>query len=396
MTSITESDSIHRINLSGKEVVLVGTAHVSSESVKEVEEVIRGENPNRICVEIDASRYKSITEGQKWENLNISQVLRKRQGFLLLSNLVLSSFQKRMGALQGTTPGDEMKKAIHVANELNVPFTFSDREIQITLRRAWKKASLWQKMKMMAALLSSFFSREELSADEIEKLKKKSAMQDMMDELAAYLPSVKEILIDERDRFLASSIYAVKEDKIVAVIGAAHAPGIIRWFEEFEKGNKSTNIDDINHVQPPGKFSKVLPWIIPVLVVGLLTFGFINSGLEQGLKMVLVWVLSNGILSAIGAIIALAHPLTILISFLAAPLTSLNPTIGVGIVSGLLEYYLRKPKVKDFENLTDDLASVKGFYRNRLTHILLVFFLSSVGSSIGTFVAFPYIAVLLA
>jgi len=335
-----------------------------------------------------------MTEGQKWENLNIGQVLRKGQGFLLLSNLVLSSFQKRMGALQGTAPGDEMKMAINTANELNVPFTFSDRDIQITLRRAWKKSSLWQKMKMIAALLSSFFSKEELSAEDIEKLKKKSAMQDMMDELADYLPSVKEILIDERDRFLASSIFSARGKKVVAVIGAAHAKGVIEWFEKFEKGEQDTGTDDINHVPPPGKYTKVFPWIIPVLVVSLLVTGFLRSGMEQGLKMVLVWVLSNGILSAIGAIVALAHPLTVIISFLAAPLTSLNPTIGVGIVSGLLEYYLRKPKVKDFESLSNDLSSVKGFYRNRLTHILLVFFLSSVGSSIGTFVAFPYIAVL--
>ncbi|MBI9104249.1 MAG: TraB/GumN family protein [Spirochaetales bacterium] len=394
MTTNIESDSISRVKLAGKEIILVGTAHVSSESVNEVDRVIREEKPDRVCVEIDASRYKTMTEGQKWENLNIGQVLRKGQGFLLLSNLVLSSFQKRMGSLQGTTPGDEMKMAINTANELNVPFTFSDRDIQITLRRAWKRASLWQKMKMIAALLSSFFSKEELTAEEIEKLKKKSAMQDMMDELADYLPSVKEILIDERDRFLASSIFSARGEKVVAVIGAAHAGGIIEWFEKFERGEKETGIDDINHVPPPAKYTKFLPWIIPVLVVGLLAGGFIRSGAEQGLKMILVWVLSNGILSAIGAIIALAHPLTVIISFLAAPLTSLNPTIGVGIVTGLLEYYLRKPKVKDFETLSDDLSSVKGFYRNRLTHILIVFFLSSVGSSIGTFVAFPYIAVL--
>lgn len=394
MTTKIESDSISRVKLANREIILVGTAHVSSESVYEVENIIRAEEPDRVCIEIDASRYKTMTEGQKWENLNISQVLRRGQGFLLLSNLVLSSFQKRMGALQGISPGDEMKKAVDVSNEMGIPFSFSDRDIQITLRRAWKKATLWQKMKMMAALLGSFFSREELSAEEIEKLKQKSAMEDMMEELADYLPSVKEILIDERDRFLASSIFTAQGEKIVAVIGAAHASGVIEWFRKFEEKEEKTGVDDINHVPPPGKMSKFVPWIIPVIVIGLLVSGFLRSGMEQGLKMILVWVLSNGILSALGAIIALAHPLTVLISFLAAPLTSLNPTIGVGIVTGLIEYYLRKPKVIDFEHLSDDLTSIKGFYRNRLTHILIVFFLSSVGSSIGTFVAFPYIAVL--
>ena len=396
MKITAESESVTRILLADREILLVGTAHVSRESVAEVERVIREEQPDRVCVEIDASRYKNLTEGQNWSSLNISQVLKKGQGFLLLSNMVLSSFQKRMGLNQGVSPGDEMKAAILVSDELGIPYTFADREIQVTLRRAWKKSGLWQKLKMMAALISSFFSREELPPEEIEKLKEKSAMQDMMEELANYLPTVKTILIDERDQYLATSIYNAPGKKSVAVIGAAHAGGIIGWLEALESGERQSDLSAISQVPPPGKGARLIPWIVPVVVVALLAFGFFRSGTDQGLKMILVWILSNGILSSLGAILALAHPLTIVISFLAAPLTSMNPTIGVGMVTGLIQYYLRRPMVRDFENLPTEMMSVRGFYKNRVTHILLVFFLSSIGSSIGTFVALPYIAALLA
>lgn len=392
----SDSEVRTRVTLGNREIILVGTAHVSQESVKEVEAVIREEQPGRVCVELDAARYKSYVEGQNWKNLNLGQVLRQGKGFLLLSNLALSSFQKRMGANIGTKPGEEMRHAIEVAGENNIPFTLSDRDITTTLRRAWAKSGLWQKMKLIATLLSSFFSREELSEEEIEKLKKKSALQDMLDEMADYLPSVKEVLIDERDQYIAASLFNCKEEKIVAIIGAGHGPGIIRWLEKFHAGQAEADSSAIDMVPPPSKFSKVLPWIIPVVVICLFGIGIYRVGWDQGVRMLVVWVLANGILSSLGSIIALAHPLTVVISFLMAPITSLNPTVGVGMVTGLIEYKLRKPKVKDFESVSDDIMSLKGFYKNRLTHVLVVFFLSSIGSSIGTFVAFPFIGRLLA
>ncbi len=389
VTSI--SDTVTKIELKHKEIILVGTAHISRGSVDEVRKIIEEEVPDHVCVEIDQTRYQTMTQGQNWENMKIDKVLKERKGFLLLANLVLSSFQKKMGKNLGVTPGEDMKEAVEAAKEAGIPFSFSDREVQITLRRAWSKSSFWNKNKMLAAMISSIFTKEELSEEDIENLKEKSALQDMMEELAKYLPSVKEVLIDERDRFLATNIFKAPGEKTAAVIGAGHAKGILSWLEGLDEGNVSDNLDEINILPEPPKYKKFLPWIIPILIVILIGAGFYKSGWHKGFKMFFYWFMVNGTLSSIGALAALAHPLTIILSFLAAPFTSLNPTIGVGIVTGLFEGYIRRPTVKDFENLPEDILSIKGFYRNKFTHALLVFFLSSIGSAAGTFIAFPFL-----
>lgn len=394
-TGLVPSDTITRVTLGERVITLLGTAHVSRESTEEVKRVIHDEQPDHVCVEIDAQRYKSLKEGQDWSKMKINEVLRKRQGFMLLANLVLTSFQRKLGKQLGTKPGDEMKAAVAAAEEAGIPYTLADREVQTTLRRAWAASSWWNKLKMLSSLLASIFSNEELSEEDIENLKRKSALDDMMDELAAFLPSVKEVLIDERDRYLATKIYQSDGQHVLAVIGAGHAPGIVRWLQALHQGSAPTDLADISRVPPATKLSKILPWIIPAVVIGLLAAGFIRSGWDQGLQMFLYWVVVNGTLSAIGAIVALAHPLTVILSFLAAPFTSLNPTIGVGIVTGLFQAYIRRPRVLDFENLTEDILTVRGFFRNRFTHALVVFFLSSIGSAAGTFIAFPFLLSLL-
>ncbi len=386
-----ESDTITRISLGDREVILVGTAHISQGSIDEVKKVIEEEKPDHVCVEIDASRYKSMTEGQNWENMKIDKVLKEGKGFLLLANLVLTSFQRKMGKNLGTTPGEEMKAAIEVSKEAGIPFSFSDREIQVTLSRAWSKSSFWNKNKMLATMISSIFSKEELSEEEIEKLKEKSALQDMMEEMAKYLPSVKEVLIDERDQYLATNIFKAEGRKVVAVIGAGHANGIVKWLNDIYENKVPKDLSQISQVPKPSKIRKYIPWLIPFLIAGLMGLGLYKYGWDKGLEMFIYWFMANGILAGLGALIALAHPLTIILSFLAAPFTSLNPTIGVGIVSGLFEGYIRRPRVSDFENLPEDILTIKGFFKNRFTHALVVFFLSSIGSSIGTFIAFPFL-----
>jgi len=392
----SESDTITRINQNGKEIIIIGTAHVSSDSVVEVREVIDRESPDRICIEIDESRFESLMNPTSWENMDIVKVIKEKKGFLLLANLVLASFQKKIGSEFGVKPGQEMMQAVQIAKDKDVPFSLCDREIQVTLRRAWAKSGLWNKMKLISSLIASAFTNEEVSEKDIEELKQKTALQGMMDELSDYLPSVKEVLIDERDRFLASRIFTAAGDKKVAVVGAGHVPGMLKWIEKLGEGDVSSDVDDINNVPASGKFAKSLPWILPVIIICLIGSGFFMSGKEAGIKMVIGWVLANGTLSALGALLALAHPLVIIFSFLAAPLTSLNPTIGVGIFTGILQGSLRKPLVKDFEHLNEDMLNLKGWYRNRITHVLLVFFLSSIGSSIGTFIALPWIMALFA
>lgn len=395
MNEITDSDTIRRIKFADREIILLGTAHISKESVEEVEKLIRDEQPDRVCIEIDAVRFKQMREGQKWSNLNIGQVLKKGQGFMMLASLVLSAYQRRLGMDVGTTQGREMMIAADICDELGIPYSHSDRDIQTTLRRAWAKSGFFQKMKMLGALIGSAFTNEKLSEEELENLKKKSALQTMMDELADYLPAVKQVFIDERDQFLATNIFLEKEKKVLAVVGAGHMNGIVEWLEALDSKEKEASLDEISVVPPARKWVSKLPWLITVAVVALIASGFIRSGARQGFEMLLVWILANGTLSAIGAIIALAHPLTVIISFAAAPFTSMNPTIGVGIVTGIIQAWVKKPRVEDLENLNTDITSIKGFYRNRLTKVLLVFFFSSIGSSIGTFVALPYLTALI-
>ncbi|MFQ3620137.1 MAG: TraB/GumN family protein [Spirochaetales bacterium] len=388
------SETITRLQLGDKTVILVGTAHISHKSVEEVEKVITEEKPERVCIEIDPSRYRTLTEGPNWSSLDIFRIIREGKGFLLLSNLVLTSFQRRLGLELGIRPGEEMLAALRVSERLGIPYALCDRDIQVTLRRAWTRSSFWGKNKLLAALLSSVFTSEKLSSDQIEELKKKSELDSMMEELATYLPSVKEVLIDERDQYLARNIYSQPEKKILAVVGAGHVPGLIRWLKAFHTEEASLDISSLDTVPSSSPSSKIFPWIIPALIVGLIGWGFLRSGWSQGMEMVWIWILVNGGLAALGSLLALAHPVTILASFPAAPVATLNPAIGVGMITGLLEAYFRKPRVEDFERLPDDITTLKGFFRNRVTHILIVFFFSNLGGMIGNFIALPYLTVL--
>ena len=388
-------ENVSRLSLGDREFILVGTAHVSSRSVEEVREVILAEEPDRVCVEIDETRLNSLIKKQSWQNLNIGQVLRERKGFLLLANLVLSSFQRRLGLEMGVSPGEEMLTAVKICEEQGIAFSLCDRDIQVTLRRAWSRSSFWGKNKMLAAMLSSIFTREKLDAEEIERLKAKSTFQNMMDELASYLPSVKEVLIDERDRYLATRINNAAGNKIVAVIGAGHVEGIIESLKGLEAGTLENDTSSLETIPPRKKISRILPYLVPAIIAGLIVAGFFRSGWRLSLSMMWKWILVNGTLSAIGSLLALAHPITIAAAFIGAPITSLNPTIGVGLLTGIVEAALRKPRVTDFENLPEDLLTFRGFFRNRITHILLVFLFSSIGSSLGTFIGIPYLTSLL-
>ena len=383
------------LTLGGKQIVLVGTAHVSRESVEEVRRVIREERPDRVCLEIDQSRYGSLVEKNRWQNLDIGRVLRQKKGFLLLANLVLSAFQRRMGRELGVQPGEEMLAAVEACQELAIPFSLCDRDIQVTLRRAWGRSSLWGKNKMLAALLSSLFTTEKLSEADIEQLKRKNALQGMMEELADFLPTVKEVLIDERDRYLATGIFRAEGRKVVAVVGAGHMDGIVRDLQALAEGRLEDRLEPLEVVPRGRRLWTWIGWLIPLAIVGLLVLGFVKGGGNVGLAMIWRWVLMCGGLSALGALVAFAHPLTILTAFVAAPITTLSPTIGVGLFTGVVEATLRRPRVIDFEQLSGDLSSLKGFFHNRITHILLVFFLSSVGAMVGTFIGIPFLARLL-
>ena len=372
-----------------RDLTIIGTAHISEESVKEVGSFIRENKPECVCIELDEGRLSSMENKEKWESLDIIKVLKEKKGFLLLANLVLASFQKKLGQDVGVAPGDEMREALNAAKETGSSVALVDRPIAVTLRRAWAKNSFWGKSKLLSVLVSSAFSKEEISKEEIEKLKNQNEMDSMMSELSSYLPRVKEVLIDERDRYLATKIFERKEKTSVAVLGAGHVPGVLKWLEALSKGEISPDVSDISTVPEGGIGGKILQWLIPLLIIALIGCGFLMKGGETSVDMLLSWLLWNGSLAAAGTVLALGNPLAVITSFVMAPIGTLNPFLAVGLFSALVQAWIRKPRVKDMQSLSEDATSVKGFYRNRITHVLLVFFLSSLGGAIGNIISFP-------
>ncbi len=392
MTTVKVSDTYHIITFSnGDTIHLVGTAHVSRNSAEEVRQIIEKENPDRVCIELDDGRMKSKTKDSSYENMDIRKVFKEGKGFLLLANTALASFQRRMGAQTGSDPGAEILGAAKLAGEKNIPVSLCDREIQITFRRAWGKSSLWNKCKLLATLISASFSNEKISEEELEQLKNEETLESMMKEVAKELPSVKEVLIDERDRYLATSIYTSEGKSKVAVIGAGHTQGIIRNFELLEKGELSTDTSSITEIPKPGKAGKIAQWIIPVLIVALVAVGIFTSGWDQGLKAFLYWVIANASCTFVFTLIGGASLLTCLLSGVTAPFFVLNPVLGVGIFAGIWQATFKPPKVKDFENVNNDALTLKGWYRNRILKCLVALLMSSLGSIFGSLVGFPFI-----
>ena len=374
---------IHHLQFKGKTVLLVGTAHVSEESARLVSEVIAEEAPDTVCIELCASRYQAIRQKDQWQNMDIVKVIREKKSFLLLTNLLLASFQKRIARNLNINPGQEMIQAIESAEAVGAEIRMVDRDIRTTLARTWRTMRLRDKFKLIIQLVFSFGQMDEISREDVEKMKQEDVLETLLADVGRSLPVVRQILIDERDRYLAHKIKSSPGERIVAVVGAGHVPGIKRyWNEEIE-------IAPLEQLPPPRRWIKLIKWGIPAGILGLLIAGFFFGGKQAATHMIAWWLLANGILAGLGAVAALAHPLTIVSSVLAAPLTSLNPMIAAGWVSGMVEAFSRKPRVVDFENLQDDIYSLKGFWRNKVTRILLVVVFTNLGSSLGTFVAIP-------
>ncbi len=380
---INNTNNIHRLIFEDKEIILLGTAHVSKESVRLVTDVIEAEKPDTVCVELCESRYQAIRQKDKWLDKDIIKVIKEKKSFLLLSNLLLASFQKRIAEKFDVKPGEEMIKAIEVGESAGAGIHLADRNIRITLAKTWRVMGLWDKIKLLFQLILSMGKIDEISEADIEKMKQEDVLQTLLADVEKSLPVLKDILIDERDQYLTFKIRTAPGNKIVAVVGAGHVPGIKKcWDQEI-------NLETLEQIPPKGKTAGILKWIIPLLVLVLLVSGFSYGGTNAGTDMITWWVAANGILAGLGAIIALAHPLTIISSVLAAPLTSLNPMIAAGWVAGLVEAFSRKPKVRDFEKLPEDILSIRGFWKNKITRILLVVVFTNIGSSLGTFVAIP-------
>ena len=380
----------HRLNFEEKEITLIGTAHVSQESTDLVEEVIKEEKPDTVCVELCQSRFQSMTQKKKWQNTDLIKVIREKKAFLLLLNLMLAYFQKKIGQKLGVKPGAEILRAIETAQEVGAEVSLADRDIRTTLSRAWRLMGLWTKLKLFVQAILSVGEIDAIEEEDIEAMKKKDILETLLSEIGKSLPEIRRVLIDERDQYLAHKIRTAPGKKIVAVVGAGHVPGILNnWGREVDMAM-------LEAMPPKGNLGGILKWGIPLLIIGLIIVGFFTAGATSGTHMIKWWVLANAVLAGLGAALAFAHPLTILSAIVAAPLTSLNPMIAAGWVSGLVEALLGKPKVRDFEHLPEDISSLKGFWKNKITRILMVVVFTNIGSSLGTFVAIPLMVKVLA
>jgi len=367
----------------------VGTAHVSKESVSLVKETIEKEKPDVVGVELDIQRLQQLRHGKRWSQMDIGQVIKEGKTHLFLLNVLLSNLQRQIGEDLGVKPGSEMLAAVNEAAKQKLPVALLDRDVAITLKRALNRTSFFEKAKLGYGIVGSFVGvGQKLDQQTIEKLKEKDMLNALMQQLSKELPSVKKVLVDERDLFIANRILQTKAKKIVAVVGAGHLDGIKKYLD------KPRDIRPLLTVKKKRGILSYLKYVIPVLFFVFIAYGFYSKGSDIALNLLFMWFLINGLLSALGAALARAHPLSIFTAFFAAPFTSLHPALAAGWFAGLVELKMRNPKVSDFEQLPE-INSVGSLARNRVTRILMVTAFANIGSTIGTVIALPYIASLL-
>jgi len=378
-----DNENVQRLTLDGREIILIGTAHVSRESADLVIKVISEERPDVVCVELCKARLDAIRQRDKWHETDIVKVIREKRASLLLSQLLMVSFQKKIAQKFNIKPGEEMIRAVGKAEEIGAEVVLADREVRITLLRAWRMMSFWSKMKVVPELILSLFIPEEITEEDIEKLKRHDMLEVALRTVGEKLPDLKTTLIDERDQYLAHTIGHAPGRKIVAVVGAGHVPGIVKNL------GVDIDIEKINQIPPPSLWSKLAGWVFSGAIIGLFVAGFFYSGSQASMSMIKWWVVITATCSGLGALLLLAHPLTIAASAIAAPITTLHPLVAAGWVAGLTEATVRKPQVRDFLDLSDDITSIRGFFRNKITRILLLVAFVNVTTSIGTFIAIP-------
>ena len=381
-------DVIKTIKLNDATITLIGTAHVSKESVDLVEKKILSKDFDCIAVELCPARYENLKNKSWWKNLDIYEVFKKKKASLLLINLALSAYQRRLADKVGVEAGKEMIRATELAAENDIRLEVVDRDITTTLHRLVTTVSFWQKIKIFSGLIAGIFVGEEVDKDQIESLKKGDMLHSVIEEFGESLPQIKKVLIDERDEFMAGKLSMLTASEnppknILAIVGAGHLVGMVPGLDN--PPNESQMIE-LTKKPPSGRVGFYIGWGVCIIILSMFYVGYQQSP-ELGWSLIVTWVLINGGLSALGAALALAHPVSVLAAFLAAPLTSLNPTIGAGMVVGLVESYLRKPKVTDFERLRDDISSFPMWWKNGVVRVLLVFFFANVGSAVGTYVA---------
>ncbi len=373
---------VHVLQVDGREFIIVGTAHISRESADLVREVIEKERPDCVCVELDAQRFEALSQKKKFSELDLRQLIRKKQLAALLANLLLASYQKKLGGALGILPGTELLEATKAAEEFGIPIALCDRDVRVTLRRAWASMGFFKKATLASTLAVSVFERPEISEDDLRRLRDQDVLSELMRELGEVMPNLKSALIDERDTYLAQRMREASGDRIVAVVGAGHVGGI----REALAATRDVDLSEIETVPPVSPVWKVVGWGIPALILASLVYIGVSQGAEVAGRNLIYWIVANGVPSMIGALIAFGNPITVVSAFFVAPVTSLTPVIGAGYVWAFLQAYFQPPKVREFESLADDVGKPREWWRNRMLRVLLVFIFTTIGSIIGTYV----------
>jgi pheromone shutdown-related protein TraB len=390
MDSLLADQPHARLTLDETEITLLGTAHVSRASADTVSALLASGQFDAVAVELCPSRYNAILSPDSLARMDLFKVLRQGKMPMVTASLALGAYQQRLAEQFGIEPGAEMRAAIEQARKASLPVLLIDREVGVTLKRVYRSVPWWKRMGLLTGLLASVVSREQITEEEIERLKEGDILETTFAQFAEQEQELYGPLIDERDRYMAARLRQIVRSeghpRLLAVIGAGHLQGIVEQLQGPGTTSPEVEIAELDRLPRPSRWPRLIPWIIVAVILGGFAYGF-SQGTELGLRLIADWVLINGGLAALGAGIAGAHPITVITAFLAAPLTSLNPTIGAGMVTAAVEIFLRKPSVGDFARLRTDTSSLKGWWRNRVARILLVFLLSTAGSAAGTYIA---------
>lgn len=400
-----KNEPLFSLDYAGNSITVLGTAHVSRASADKVKELLVTGDYATVAVELCPNRYTGLVNPETMANMDLFKVIKEGKTFMVMASLALGAYQQRIAEEFGIEPGAEMRMAINQAKELNYEVILIDRDIGTTLKRVYASVPWWKKMMIFSGLIASVVSREDVSEEEIERLKEGDILETTFAQFAEQEKDLFGPLIDERDQYMAARLEeAVLEhnhQNILAVVGAGHLKGIKSYIQQTQqiqtKGSSDSKnsselqrvkelIKQLEHIPQKTNWLKYFPWLIVALILFGFTLGFQKSS-NLGWQMVMDWVFINGGLSALGALIATAHPITILVAFMAAPLTSLNPMIGAGMVTAATEIWIRKPNVGDFSKLRKDATNIRGWWKNKVARTFLVFFFSTMGSAVGTYVA---------
>jgi pheromone shutdown-related protein TraB len=377
----------------GATYYLVGTAHVSQRSVDEVRAVIDRVKPDVVCVELDRTRLDALTKDSAFRDLDVFKVVREGRTLYLLAHLALSSYQRRIGASLGVKPGAELLAAVEAARERGIPIELIDRDINITLKRTWRNLGLWKRSMLLASLVVGWEDDQgdPVDAKTVESLKEPKALSEMLTELGRAVPQIKGPLIDERDQYLASKAAdaGAGKQRIVAVVGAAHVPGMVAGF------GAPVDRAALDRLPAPSLLWRAVKWLVPILFLVALVWGWQRSDTTSFAEMMLAWILPTSIGAAGMTLIAGGSPFSVLSALVVAPIAAIHPLLGTGMVVGVVEAWRRRPSVADCERLPEDIQSLRGFWRNPVTRILLIAVASGIGTAVGFWVGVGWVASIL-